>query len=497
MDYSLVILSVCMYTESRVKGKLDPRDMEQAIGYSYSHIRKAFKEGMQIPVSRYILLRKLSYAAFDIIHTEKNLLDIAMEYGFEQYDGFTRAFRRETGLIPSEFRKRRERAGRRLIAPGVYAPAIFEYPTSSYEKTEAMMNQKSKKECILLGVPKVEYKWEECTPFPSCLHACLNYMGQDISYAYLMAASGAAFRLRWNKNEWDGGNVDICLIYEDVQEAFSRSFAAAGRSCRFLKREDSDKQGFINFIKSEIKEGRPVIALGIVGPPEACIVTGYQDDGNSLLGWNFFQHRPEYNRGTSFHESGYFISDTWWENEGTVMLMSIGETQSSIVSDKEILLNAVNVTDHKPIIQKCGCEIACGQEAYKAWASQIEDDRQFGDNITLVLLNVRFMCQIDAQSMVGEGRWHAAEYLKAVAKRHAEVSEMCYEAASCFCKASEAASRKMYAVLGEHESEEAGIRHFAKADTRKQIVELIKEAAENEYRAITLVEEITQKISAL
>jgi hypothetical protein len=52
--------------------------------------------------------------------------------------------------------------------------------------------------CVLYGVRKVQYCFEECTPFPAALRSCLNYLGQEIRYPYLMAATGAAFRLRWN-----------------------------------------------------------------------------------------------------------------------------------------------------------------------------------------------------------------------------------------------------------------------------------------------------------
>lgn len=496
MGYSLLILSVCMYVESRLKTHIDTHDLEMSIGYSYTHIRKTFRDGMQMPISRYILSRKLSCAAFDMIHTEKNLLDIAVDYGFDQYDTFTRAFKRETGVLPSEFRRLRAQAGRRLIASGVYAPAILNYPSSKSNITEVIMNQNADNSCILLGVPKVEYKWEECTPFPSCLKACLNYMGQDISYAYIMAASGAAFRLRFSNKFWDGGNVDICYIYEDDTEAFRRSFEAAGRSYKFLKRNDSDKQGFINFIKAEINDGRPVIALGIIGPPEACIITGYQDDGNTLLGWNFFQHRPECNKGTSFHENGYFISSTWWENECTSLLMSIGEEQNALISDKAILENAISIEDRKPIIwEGYDNEVTCGKQAYETWAKWTADDRQFADSITLPLLNERFMCQTDAQTMVGEGRWYASEYLKMVAKRHPEVEELCMKAVDYFCKASVAASRRMYEVLGNDKNEEVKMRHYAKPETRSKIVELIREADGYEEKAMEIIKTIVNEIS--
>ena len=55
-----------------------------------------------------------------------------------------------------------------------------------------------------------------------------------------------------------------------------------------------EKSEFISFIKAKIDSGFPCIALGIIGPPEACIITGYRNNGDVLLGWNFFQDNPEY-----------------------------------------------------------------------------------------------------------------------------------------------------------------------------------------------------------
>jgi hypothetical protein len=31
------------------------------------------------------------------------------------------------------------------------------------------------------------------------------------------------------------------------------------------------------------------LAFGIIGPPECCIVTGCDEHGNVLIGWNYFQ----------------------------------------------------------------------------------------------------------------------------------------------------------------------------------------------------------------
>ncbi len=59
-------------------------------------------------------------------------------------------------------------------------------------------NFKSDDSMVLYGVPKVTYFKEnevEVTPFISSLRACLTYMGQEVSYARLLAGSYAAFRL--------------------------------------------------------------------------------------------------------------------------------------------------------------------------------------------------------------------------------------------------------------------------------------------------------------
>jgi AraC-like DNA-binding protein len=207
MEHYLMIASVCILVEKRLKSGVSYRELENRVGFSYRHIREIFREQTKISLARYVLKRRIANAAFEMIHTDRSLTDIAMDYGFEQYGSFIRAFKRETGFTPSDFRQKRCRVGRRIQAMGIYAPEILTdniRPTRTDFMEVANMTDNTRKSagsCILLGVPKVEYSEAYGTPFPACLKACLNYMGQDIDYTYIMAASGAAFRLRWN-NEY-------------------------------------------------------------------------------------------------------------------------------------------------------------------------------------------------------------------------------------------------------------------------------------------------------
>ena len=68
---------------------------------------------------------------------------------------------------------------------------------------------------ILYGVPKVAYGHDGCTPFPMCIQSCAKYLGLRVDYTGAIAESGAAFRLTWNTDCWDVGNVYAIFTFYD------------------------------------------------------------------------------------------------------------------------------------------------------------------------------------------------------------------------------------------------------------------------------------------
>ena len=120
MDYFLVICSVIIYVENRLKTDIIYRELEKETGFSLAHIRDVFVRKTGKSLSRYILERKILNAAFEISHTKENILTIAEKYDFKNPDTFTRAFKRVIGIIPSEFRKKKITVGRIKLCAGVY-----------------------------------------------------------------------------------------------------------------------------------------------------------------------------------------------------------------------------------------------------------------------------------------------------------------------------------------------------------------------------------------
>lgn len=348
---------------------------------------------------------------------------------------------------------------------------------------------------VLYGISKVEYGANGCTPYPMCLKSCANYLGQDASIDFLMAATGAAFRLTWDTTSWNGGNVDVIHTFDNAEEIYKLGVEALGRefeiitrlntSCdvKFTSNNNSDnKNEFINFIKNQIDKGFPCIALGIIGPPEACIITGYRQSGKTLLGWNFFQDAIEFATDVKIDESGYFISDNWWENKDTIAVISIGEKYKPQITDKAIIENAIKVLTGR-LDKKSGKTFAKGIMAYDAWKKAILSESEFYQNAVLPVLSERLMCQGDAMDCLIDGRNNAAVFMQKLSGELPELRDLCKCAEEQF---SRVASNiwKMADVLGGYARDEQQMRNFAKTEVRQKIALLIDDCKAADSKAL-------------
>lgn len=341
---------------------------------------------------------------------------------------------------------------------------------------------------ILYGVPKVSYHTEGCTPFPNCIRACAEYLGVPVNYAQAMAESGAAFRLVWDTSCWNGGNVDARLAFDHPAKTFQCGLRVMGRDFKMLSRtKETKKEDFIDFIRSEIDSGNPVIALGIIGPPEACVITGYRDGGNTLLGWNCFQEYPEYQADLQFEENGYFITKTWWENPDTKAVFATGTQTVPSFTPKEVLQNAVEALEGR----MCGT-YAKGVLAYDAWKNALLNDHDFPSDAIFPVLVERMMCHGDAIDCLTDGRWNGAKYLRALAEKYPMHAEKLNAAALEFESVTAVISKEMIPALGGWERGEKQMRRLAKPETRQLFAELIDRMKAHDEQALIYIRELVE-----
>lgn len=92
------------YIEDALDDEIDFRQVERLALCSEYHFRRMFAFLAGISLSEYIRRRRLTLAAFDLIHSDERVIDVALKYGYGSPDSFARAFAALHGVTPTEAR---------------------------------------------------------------------------------------------------------------------------------------------------------------------------------------------------------------------------------------------------------------------------------------------------------------------------------------------------------------------------------------------------------
>jgi len=100
--------NVLLEVEERIKEDLYADTLAEDFALSSVHLQRLFKFAFKQPLGAYIRSRKLTASLQDLLNTDANVVDIAMDYGFDYEQSYIRAFKREFGLSPGKLRKTKQ-----------------------------------------------------------------------------------------------------------------------------------------------------------------------------------------------------------------------------------------------------------------------------------------------------------------------------------------------------------------------------------------------------
>ena len=83
MNYNNAIEKTILFIESHLTASFTVEDAAREAGYSYYHLNRQFSAVLGESVGSYIKKRRLSHAARELIYTERRIIDIALDHGFE------------------------------------------------------------------------------------------------------------------------------------------------------------------------------------------------------------------------------------------------------------------------------------------------------------------------------------------------------------------------------------------------------------------------------
>ncbi len=104
MDNREIIQNSIDYIENNLKTDIEPRELADSAGFSLWHYYRVFSSLVGMPVMQYVVKRRLLGAVYEISLGVK-IADVSLDYGFDTYSGFFKAFRREFGCSPTAFIK--------------------------------------------------------------------------------------------------------------------------------------------------------------------------------------------------------------------------------------------------------------------------------------------------------------------------------------------------------------------------------------------------------
>jgi RNA polymerase sigma factor (sigma-70 family) len=365
---------------------------------------------------------------------------------------------------------------------------------------------------VLEGVARIHWTETSCLCFVGSVLASMRYLGDELEKDYVMGVSGGAFKMFWIP-PWSPANCDLLDIGE---EPVRRTFAALGYDYTYLGNYRRDNPAYTKeFLQSRIvasiDAGRPVIAMGIVGPPEACVIAGYDKGGDVLYGRSYFQGDPGHGDAEyTVEASGYFRTDDWYPHCAGLIL--IGEKRAT-PSPRQVLRGALewaidlarvseratrlgkdpNESENHPSVYPE--KLYSGLAAYDQMAAGLERDEDFPVDNTDLLKFRLYAIANDGIFLMECKRGAAARFCESQAALGLPGAEALRKAAERYRREAQIwqRARKMVPWSG---SPPGHVRKIADAKLRREVAALVREAKGVEEQAVARVEEARKAVGA-
>lgn len=100
MNYINELQKAIDYIEDNLENNINFEIVAKEVGMSALYFHRIFSAVIGISPTTYIRNRRLTVAAQEISKNNKSILDIALKYGFESHEAFSRAFKNFHGVVP-------------------------------------------------------------------------------------------------------------------------------------------------------------------------------------------------------------------------------------------------------------------------------------------------------------------------------------------------------------------------------------------------------------
>lgn len=104
MDILKQLNNAVIFIEDNLCGEIDTDKIAAIALCPYDKFKRFFSYMTNMSVSEYIRKRRLTLAAYELLNNKEKIIDLAVKYGYNSADSFTRAFAKQHGVLPTEVR---------------------------------------------------------------------------------------------------------------------------------------------------------------------------------------------------------------------------------------------------------------------------------------------------------------------------------------------------------------------------------------------------------
>jgi len=247
-------------------------------------------------------------------------------------------------------------------------PASFALPVPDYSRFEGVADPPSD------------------MPVSSVLRAALELIGEDLdlqwggpfqrgprpdlTQAFLMGMTGEAFAFLWLPKDPGRPPLDPTLYWPDPAAPYERSLAAAGFACEVLVRPRPDQPLDGQMLKDRVRgcladRHLPVIVAGVPDPWCFLLVTGYEEDGEVLNGWQAS------GGGAASRDPADMTQVTGWTGEAQLVVLITGRQERP--DERRVMREALGRAVGLMRMTEAG-PYHSGPATYEAWAEAFRSD---------------------------------------------------------------------------------------------------------------------------
>ena len=105
MGWMEAVGTAIQYVEEHITEDLSAEEIAKQVNLSPFYFQKGFAMLCGFTLAEYIRNRRLALAGGELAAGSEKVIDIALKYGYDSPDSFTKAFTRFHGVTPSQVRK--------------------------------------------------------------------------------------------------------------------------------------------------------------------------------------------------------------------------------------------------------------------------------------------------------------------------------------------------------------------------------------------------------